>query len=442
MFVRDDLAALLGLKTRGGGFQQRVRGSTEGHDNAIHRNIEFAALNDDRAASAGSVRLAKLHFYASNTGDPAVIRVTRVGDVRRQNLYRVRQRVEDDALFLCVLHFFLTCRQFCHAAAVDDVHVLRAETLCGSRSVHGHVTAADDRHVFRVLDRRSGIIAVSLHQVAAGEEFVCGVHTLQVLARDVHKAGKTCTRADKHGLVAVLVLQLFNRQDTTDNHIGLHLDAERLEVIDFLLHDGLRQTKLRDAVHEHAACKVQRFVNRHVVAQLCEVARAGKTRRAGTDNGNFVAVLRRGDGGNGSVCVVPVGNKTLQTADADRFALNAAHALAFALRLLRADTAADSRQGRGLRNNLIRALKVVLGDLFDEFRNMNIDRAAGNARHVLTIQAALCFVQRHFFGIAQCDLFKVLVANVRVLRGHGVLCHSHVRHDHSTSFLNRLQASS
>ena len=45
-----------------------------------------------------------------------------------------------------------------------------------------------------------------------------------------------------------------------------------------------------------------------------------------------------------AVLTVIVGHKALQTADADRLALDAAHALALALRLLRADAAADGGQ--------------------------------------------------------------------------------------------------
>ena len=45
------------------------------------------------------------------------------------------------------------------------------------------------------------------------------------------------------------------------------------------------------------------------------------------------------------VLAVPVGHKALQTADANGLALDAADALALALALLRADTAADGGQG-------------------------------------------------------------------------------------------------
>ena len=58
------------------------------------------------------------------------------------------------------------------------------------------------------------------------------------------------------------------------------------------------------------------------------------------DDGHLVAVPFGHDGGGVHILTVPVGNKALQAADAHRLVLDAAGALALALALLRADTAA------------------------------------------------------------------------------------------------------
>ena len=160
-----------GLKTWRGGFQQRVRGSTEGHDNAYrHRNIEFAALNDDRAASAGSVRLAELHLYAATCRRPS-----------RSSGHAGRRRPSVKSLpgssaswkmmpssFACSTSS-LRAGSSAIAAAVDDVHVLRAETLCGivaasMATLPPPTTATLFACWIGVVD----IIAVSLHQVDCG----------------------------------------------------------------------------------------------------------------------------------------------------------------------------------------------------------------------------------------------------------------------------------
>jgi hypothetical protein len=43
--------------------------------------------------------------------------------------------------------------------------------------------------------------------------------------------------------------------ETAHDGVELELDAHGLEALDLALHDGLRQTELRDAVDEHAACR-------------------------------------------------------------------------------------------------------------------------------------------------------------------------------------------
>ena len=96
------------------------------------------------------------------------------------------------------------------------------------------------------------------------------------------------------------------------------------------------------------------------------------------------------------------------------------------LALLRADTAADGGQGRGAVDDLIRGLKVALGHMADEFRNVDADRAAGLAGLVLAVHTALCLIHSHLGGVAQRNFLKVLVADVGVLGGHGALFRVHI----------------
>ena len=196
-------------------------------------------------------------------------------------------------------------------------------------------------------DRGLAVGQVGLHQVDAGEELVGGVDALEALARDAHEAGQAGAGADEHGLEAHVVEQLVDGQHLADDHVRLDVHAEGAEVVDLAVDDRLRQTELRNAVAEHAAGDVQRLVDRDLVAHARQIARAGQAGRAGADHGDLVAVGGRRNGLLGVVLAVPVGDEALQTADAHRLALDAAHALGLALRLLRADAAADRRQ-RGL----------------------------------------------------------------------------------------------
>ena len=171
---------------------------------------------------------------------------------------------------------------------------------------------------------------------------------------------------------------------------------------------------------------MQSLVNGHLVAQLGQVAGSGQAGRACTDDGHLVAVPLRNDRCGVHVLAVPIGHKALQAADAHGLVLDAAGALALALALLRADTAADGRQGRGAVDHLIGGLKVALGNMRDKLRNVDAHGAAGLARLVLATDAALGLVHSHLCGVAQSNFLEVFVADVGVLRGHGALFGVHI----------------
>ena len=101
-------------------------------------------------------------------------------------------------------------------------------------------------------------------------------------------------------------------------------------------------------------------------------------------------------------------------------------ALAIALAVLRPDRTPDGRQGRGAVDHLIGGLKVALGHMADELGDIDAHGAAGLAGLILAVDAALCLVHGHLFGIAQCNFLKVLVADVGVLGGHGALFGIHI----------------
>ena len=322
---------------------------------------------------------------------------------------------------------FQTGGHFGLTTAVDDIHVLRAQTHCAAGGVHGHVAAADHRHSLGLDDGGIGFLGVSLHQVGTGQIFVGGQNALQRLAGDVHEHGQTRAGTDEHGLVAHLE-QLVNGQNPADDHVGHDLDALGFQLPDLVGHDGLGQTELGDAVNQHAAGSVQRFKNGDLIALLGKVAGAGQTGRAGTHHGHLDAV---GDGllGHGvDVLPVPVGNEPLQTADGDAFALDAPDALALALALLRADTAGQGGQGVGGCNDLVSGLEIALMHLGDELGDADVDGAALHALGLLAVQAAACFFHRHFGGIAQRNLLEVVGANLRFLLRHRGLGKGHVSH--------------
>ena len=258
----------------------------------------------------------------------------------------------------------------------------------------------------------------------------------------MHEHGQTSAGADEHGLEAVLLHQLVDGDGAAHNGVGLHLDAHGLQAVHFLLDDGLGQTELGNAVHQHAAGQMQRLKHGNLIALLGQVAGAGQTGRAGTHDSHLVAVGLGLGGSLGAVGVVPVGHKALQTTDTYGIALLAADAVHLALALLRADAAAHGGQGAGLMDHLIGALIVLLHDLLDKLGNADIDGAAVHTGMILAVEAAGRFVQCLLLGVAQGHFQEVFIPNVGILRGHLVLLQAHIRHDHFTSCLYRLQTSS
>ena len=62
LVVSHDAALAVGLQARGGVADQRVRAGADRRDNAVQIEHKLAALDRDRTAAAGGVRLAQLHL--------------------------------------------------------------------------------------------------------------------------------------------------------------------------------------------------------------------------------------------------------------------------------------------------------------------------------------------------------------------------------------------
>ena len=160
--------------------------------------------------------------------------------------------------------------------------------------------------------------------------------------------------ADEHRVEPLVREQLVQRDAPADDHVRLDLHAHGLERADLAAHEALGQAELRNAVHEHAARRVQRLEHGHVVAELFQIARAGQPGRAAADDRDALAVVRRG---LRALCAVRHGvvrHEPLQPADAHRLALDAAHAARLALRLLPIRISIRWPQAVGGRDHVVR----------------------------------------------------------------------------------------
>ena len=185
-----------------------------------------------------------------------------------------------------------------------------------------------------MLNRSVRVFRVSFHKVCTSQELICRIHTLEILAGNTHKSGQTRARTDKD-CFKTLLKKLVNSNCSSDNGISVYSYAQRFKTVYLFLNDSLWQTELGNTVHQNSSRKVQSFKYGHLIAEACKISCTGKTCRSRADNSSLVTVRLRLFGFGCTVLVVPIGNETLQSADAYGIALDTADALSLALGLLR-----------------------------------------------------------------------------------------------------------
>ena len=126
-------------------------------------------------------------------------------------------------------------------------------------------------------------------------------------------------------------------------------------------HRVLRQSKFRNAVDQHTARLVKRLKNLDLIAELCEIARTGESRRPCADHSDALSVFLGMVLRLQFMLTRPVCHIALQLADCNRLTLDAADADTFALRFLRTHAAANRRKCRTLGDDT-RSLCLLSGN--------------------------------------------------------------------------------
>ena len=159
------------------------------------------------------------------------------------------------------------------------------------------------------------------------------------------------------------------------------MNAHLGEVLNLYVHNLVGQTELGDTILQHTADFVQRLEDIDVVALLHHIASKRQTGRTGTHDGHLDAVggcnLRQRDV---AALALVVGSKALQIADSHGgFVHLQVDTLALALLLLRTDTTADGRQGRGGLQHFGGSQELAALDVLDERRNIDVHRTTLHA---------------------------------------------------------------
>ena len=305
---------------------------------------------------------------------------------------------------------------------------LCAKTQGCSRRIHRHVSAADNRNLLTLHDRRVGVFVKRLHQIASGQILVRREYAICILPGDSHEFRKSGTGTDKYGIKAFLADQLIDSDRFADDNVRLNLHAQCLYIFNFLGNNRLlRKTELRYSIDQNTARLMQRLENRHIISELRQISGTGQTRRAGTDDSNLLSVLLLRTLGLDAVLSRPVSDESLQLSDRDRIALDAADALTLTLALLRADTSADSGKCAGLADDPVCLLDISVLHLLDEARNIDRNGTALDTLRILTVDTSGGFTYRLLFIIAKTNLLKVCCTLFRILLSHRDSCqHVHI----------------
>ena len=168
--------------------------------------------------------------------------------------------------------------------------------------------------------------------------------------------------------------------------------------VDLLPDDLLGQPELGDAIDSTppGSCRASKTVT----SWPCLASSPAAVSPAGPEPTTATLLAARGAGDVercwSHVLARPVGDEALEVADGHRLALLAADALDLALRLLRADAAGDAGQRVVVEQRCRRRpAGRRAASMLDEARDVDADRAAGDALGVLAQEAALGFEHGH-----------------------------------------------
>src|SRR5688572_16539138 len=297
-------------------------------------------------------------------------------------------------------------------AAVDAVHGDGALPDGGAYAIHRGVAAADHDHALAARVERAGLelrhgIAEAL-AVAGGEVGESGHDVVETAARSRHLARLVDADRQQHGVV--LALQLGQRHVAAELAIQLELDAALGQLLGPAQHDRLFQLEVRDAIDHQSADAVVAVINRHLVALAAQELGGGEARRPGADNADrFSALARRLDRLHPAHLERGVGDVTLDLADGDGAVAGLLdHAIAFAQPVLRADAAADLREGVGGGGDLVGLLQPALGGQLQPVGDVVVERAMDLAERHAALRAAAGLGRRRSRAEPLIDLLEVL----------------------------------
>ena len=254
------------------------------------------------------------------------------------------------------------------------------------------------------------------------KEVVALAHTVQLGTwSGVHILRYARARTHKDGIIAGTEKAVDGDIVLTHHTVGNELHAQRLYLLDFLSHHALRQTILRDAVHQDTAWLSLSLEDGDVESLASQVASHRQARRTRTDDCHTSTCLLRQFLTREFHLGIEVSNKLFQLTYLHRLTLLAEHAMSLALFLVRTNSSADGRQVALGIDDGHRRTHVAHGQLVHEVWNIILDRTSLAALRNLAMQATLGFFYRlqgretfvdnleasHWLRLLRCTLLSI-----------------------------------
>src|SRR5690606_15226175 len=322
-------------------------------------------------------------------------------------------------LFLGILHLATRAGHVRRIATIGAGHALGTLADGGTVAVHRGVATSEHHHLLALhVDEIIGGLLEAEVAVDVGDEEIQGiVHARQILTGETALHVGVGAHAHEHGVV--VGQQLLDADVLAHLGIETELDAHAAEDFAATAEYALLQLELGDAEGEQAAdlrVAVEHHRGHAIAYQHVGTTQAG---RAGADDGDALAGrldlghVRPPAHGEGSV-----GDVLFHRADGHRAEAVVQGAGAFAQAILRADAAADFRQGVGLVGQLGGGEDVALGHQLEPVGNVVVDRALPLAVRVAAPQAAVCLLTRllRLEGFVDLDEFLLALAQEFLLR--------------------------
>ncbi len=303
------------------------RALPDGGDDGVAGDLELRTADRLRAAPPAGVGCAELHPGALDARDPTAL---------DNHLRRRDEQLDPHALALGLLDLDRVRGHLRARSPVQERDLAGAQPQRGARAVDSGVSATHDHHPAAHLDPPP--------QPHVLEELDALQHARDVLVLDAERGAVPGAQRQEDRVLA-LVSQGGDGEVPAEVHVGRELHPEVEDLRDLRVEDLLGEAVLGDAVAEHATRLGLGLQDLHRVALFGQVVRTGETTGTCADDGDALAVRRRGLGLERlRHAQIQVGDEALDVVDADRLVDLAAAAPAH-LAGTRTDAAADGRQG-------------------------------------------------------------------------------------------------